>query len=176
MRELEITDLFLEPADAICLTTNGSIKMNGSAVLGRGVALRAKRLWYGIEYLLGRLIKRQGNVVQVLTRETDTGLKYLRLPRQNGEFLLCPVPWHIVAFPVKEKWPEKADLELIGTSAKALRLLIKERSWKRVLLPRPGCGNGQLSWTKVRPVLKRHFAENKHLVVVSTTTEEEIEK
>jgi hypothetical protein len=172
VREL-VTDLFLEPADAICLTTNGSVKRDGAAVMGRGVALMAKRLWYGIDRLLGRRLKKQGNVVQVLTLETDSGLHYLRLPRKEGGPLLCPVPWHIVAFPVKEEWQEKADLDLIGQSARALRRLIKEQKWKRVLLPRPGCGNGRLSWAKVRPVLNRHFAENQHLVVVSTAEEEE---
>jgi hypothetical protein len=79
VREL-VTDLFLEPADAICLTTNGSVRQDGAAVMGRGVALMAKRLWYGLDRLLGKRLKKQGNVVQVLTLETDSGLRYLRLP------------------------------------------------------------------------------------------------
>ena len=173
MKELEVEDMFLETADAICLTTNGTVKRNDAAVMGRGNALQARRHWYGIDRLLGRLLKK-GNKVRVLTRETDAGLKYLRLPRTKGEPLLCPVPWHIVAFPVKHQWQEEADLDLIRTSAKELRRVIKDRKWKRVLLPRPGCGNGQLRWEKVKPALNRSFATNKSLVVVHTlgSTEE----
>lgn len=176
MREAEVQDMFIEPADAICLTTNGSMRKDGGAVMGRGNALQARRLWYGLDKLLGKLLKKRGNCVQVLTRETDAGIKYLRLPRSSGGPLLCPVPWHIVAFPVKDQWHEKADLDLIGTGAKALRKLIKEKNWKRVLLPRPGCGNGQLKWEKVKPVLNRSFANNKSLLVVYTTAGDAEEK
>ena len=168
VQEEEVVDMFLEPADVICLTTNGSLRRDGGAVMGRGNALQAKRLWYGLDQLLGKLIKKHGNCVQVLTRETSAGVKYLRLPRANGDPLFCPVPWHLVAFPVKDQWHEKADLDLIGASAKALRKMIKANNWKRVLLPKPGCGNGQLTWKKVKPVLNRSFANNKSLLVVYT--------
>lgn len=159
-------DMFLEPADAIVLTTNGTTKKNGDAVMGRGVALQAARSWYGLQKLLGKKIAAKGNRVRLLTK-TNAALPYLSLPRKNDP-LIVAVPWHIVSFPVKHNWYDKADLELIETSCKQLKKLVERKGWKRILLPRPGCGNGSLSWKKeVRKVVKRYFGNSDQVVVVT---------
>jgi hypothetical protein len=50
-------------------------------------------------------------------------------------------------------WMAKSDLLLIEKSACQLSELTDQRGWQSVVLPRPGCGNGELSWTEVRSIL-----------------------
>ena len=117
--------------DIRCITTNGYVKSNGACVMGRGVALQAKNKYPGIATDLGRLIKLHGNHV----------------------FLLYA--YDIVSFPVKNNWYEKGDLELIKRSAEELMSLLEVTpEIKQVALPRPGCGNGKLSWEVVKPKIE----------------------
>ncbi len=132
MKEIQgnLFDL-LQDYDAICITTNGAVKKNGECVMGRGCALTAKTLWPPIAKRLGDLILQNGNITQKL-----------------GEVGSC----RIIAFPVKHHWAQKADLELIRKSAE--QLVEISQYCERVLIPRPGCGNGQLNWEEVKPILE----------------------
>jgi hypothetical protein len=63
--------------------------------------------------------------------------------------------YRIVSFPVKHRWQDAADLELIKRSALELVELVDRNAWARkIKLPRPGCGNGRLRWSDVKPVLE----------------------
>lgn len=174
----EITgDLFKSvKADAICITTNGWTKRNGSCVMGRGCADNARKRWPGIEYALGDALKR-GNTPHLLTYATEkSGGNQILLPTPD---MLHIVPYHVVTFPVKpthcnfddllpryqEKigvgdevaqhpgWMSKAKLELIAHSAEILSLLADTEGWNSVVVPRPGCGAGELVWKDVKPIL-----------------------
>lgn len=134
MRE-DAIDLWTAPADARCVTTNGTVKPNGRAVMGRGTAKQATERYFAVQLALGGLLKAHGNCVQILVLPVDG-----RAP--------------VVAFPVKHEWHEKASLSLIGQSARELVALADQHGWKTVLLPRPGCGNGGLKWGEVRLVLQ----------------------
>jgi hypothetical protein len=126
-------DLFEQKdADAICITTNGSVKKNGKAVMGRGCAREANRRW-NCAKILGKAIKERGNVPMIFHRTED---------------------YAVVSFPVKHRWWKKADLNLIRSSAKHLVMLTNTNGWKKVILPRPGCGNGRLDWKDVKPILE----------------------
>jgi hypothetical protein len=59
----------------------------------------------------------------------------------------------LIAFPVKHVWSDPADPDLIVASAHSLVCLADQRGWQRVLIPRPGCGNGRLNWADVRALL-----------------------
>lgn len=167
MRQEEL-NMFLQQADAICITTNGTVKTNGAVVMGRGVALYAKRCWYGIDKLLGaKVVSMDGKLKVVRLTRKNENVPYLALPRQEAQALLVPVPWHIVSFPVKNHWRDPASLKLIKTSCKQLLDLMDKFSWRKVLLPRPGCGNGQLSWKKqVLPIVREYFGSDDRIVVV----------
>ena len=159
-------NMFLEKADAIVITTNGDVKRDGGAVMGRGVALQAARSWYGLQKVLGKKLQNKGNRVRLLTKD-DAAVPYLHLPRKN-DALLVAVPWHIISFPVKHHWMDKADPELIEKSCKQLSKLISKKDWKRILLPKPGCGNGNLSWKKeVRKIVKSYFGKSDKVVIVT---------
>ena len=122
----------IEHADAGCITTNGSLvrltQGRFRGVMGRGIAHQAKLLYPGLEARLGAHIGEYGNHVGVIHER-------------------------LIAFPVKHTWEQKADLTLIERSASELLMLIQKKGWKRVLLPRPGCGNGGLKWEIVKPLL-----------------------
>lgn len=72
---------------------------------------------------------------------------------------------HLASFPVKRHWREKADLELIERSARQLVEIVENRSYAAAVLPRPGCGNGSLSWEAVRPVLERALPGERFTVI-----------
>lgn len=125
-------DLWRLPADARCITTNGAVRQDGAAVMGRGVAAQAKTRWPGIEFFFGERLQHFGN------------------------HALCLGVWdgaELVSFPVKRHWREAADLNLILQSCRELMALADERPWQRILLPRPGCGNGRLDWAQVGPAI-----------------------
>ena len=118
--------------DAICITTNGYIKNNGEAVMGRGVALEAKQRFPDLAWQLGLKIDEFGNHVQLI---------------HLNPFLY--------SFPVKHNWWERAELDLIERSAHELMSHIQSARFEHVLLPRPGCGNGGRDWeTEVKPILE----------------------
>jgi len=132
MKEI-LGDLFEQKdADAICITTNGFIKRNGEAVMGRGCAREADERWKCAKEV-GDILKEYGNNVHIL---------------RHG------IPHTVVIFPVKYHWRQKADLILIKRSTQQLVELADRLHWKRIVVPRPGCGNGGLRWEVVKPVLE----------------------
>jgi len=126
-------DIWAEQGRAIiAITTSGSVSRLGRAVLRRGVAGQAAQRHPELPELLGGLIGRNGNHVHLL---------------EHG----------IVSFPVEESAWANPDLKLIARSARELRDLADREGWERVLVPRPGCGGGGLSWGEVRPLLEQYF-------------------
>jgi len=130
---------FHTPANWIAITTNGSIRKDGACVMGRGVALQAKKRYGTLPYELGNKIRDTGNNVYTFK---DYG---------------------ILTFPVKHKWFEKADLELIERSAKQLLYVVD----RPIYLPMVGCGNGHLLWRDVRPVLEKYFDDSFTIVTMT---------
>ena len=133
MREAR-ANLWTHPADLICVTTNGFVKSNGRAVMGAGCARELRDSAHQASYKLGQLILEHGN-------------RPMRFMAVNN----TPV----CSFPVKHHWKEKADLKLIENSARLLVELADKFGYTRIVIPRPGCGNGKLSWNNVRPALER---------------------
>lgn len=123
----------------LVITTNGTVKRDGSVVMGRGCALEAKTRIKGIDKYLGKMVENFGNHVHILTDK--------------------PLPV-VVAFPVKHEWWERADIKLIERSAHEL-VELWHNGWthKEVVLPRPGCGNGGLKWETVAPLLQTILPE-----------------
>lgn len=132
--------------DALVITTNGFVKKDGRCVMGAGVAKQARDMFPGIDFELGQAIKLEGNHVYPL-------IYHDLYPKVT-----------IVSFPVKHHWKQRADLQLIERSACELRRLADDKHWHKVGLVRPGCGNGQLGWEDVRPVLERHL-DDRFIVV-----------
>ena len=129
--------------DWIVIPTNGFVKTNGECVMGRGLAYQANKKYSNLSYLLGSLIKVEGNHVHLF--------KY----------------FHLITFPVKHNWWEDADLDLIDLSCQNLLELANDEllTKTRILVPRVGCGNGKLLWSVVKPILEKYFTDDRFIVV-----------
>ncbi len=137
-----------KPGFVVCITTNGFVKKNGEAVMGRGCAKEAKLRFPGIAGYLGDLLKRDGN-----------------------RFRMLGDPYHLVAFPVKLDWWENADPVLIVNSAAALRTEAIAKKDVTFILPRPGCGNGGLRWEEVGPLLEGILPDNVWVITKEEKTD-----
>jgi hypothetical protein len=136
----ECGDFWTVPADLRCITTNGALRRNGNAIMGKGIALEARRRYHAVEAILGSYINRYGNHVFSLG-------------------------YDLISFPTKYHWKQDSDIQLIKRSAQELVMLLKDSPAKRVLLTRPGCGNGNLKWPDVNVVIQDILADNKFVVV-----------
>lgn len=122
-------DLWAFPAQYVCVTTNG-ITRGGSLVMGAGVALEAKRRFPGLPKKLGGHVARYGN-----------------------RAFFCR-PEGVITFPTKRHWRDPSDVKLIRTSAQQVVDICNKFAVRSVALPRPGCGNGGLTWDFVRPYIE----------------------
>lgn len=138
-------DLWTYEADAKCITTNGFVRRDGKAVMGRGVAKQAVNKWPEIQDLLGQFISYMGNQPYVISGPERVG-------------------FYLISYPVKHNWWEKADLELIEQSAIKLVILCSDYDWKTIVLPRPGCGNGQRTWEEVKPAIEEILDDRFHVI------------
>lgn len=146
-------DVWTYPADARVVTTNAMIRSNGGLVMGGGIALAAAKKFAGnycglpsIEHYLGHMVRTQGNHCFVTPYHEQGGV--------------------LVSFPTKNDWRDDSDLDLIDRSAYELLQLWALYNWDIVVLPRVGCGLGNLDWNKqVKPVLNKYF--NDQFVVVT---------
>lgn len=123
----------------VCITTNGIVKQDGTLVMGAGCAREASERFPALSYNWGQGVLENGNRLQVSMLH------------------------RLISFPVKHHWREYADLDLIRHSAEQLMEWLRHtetfdadgqrRPCAPICLPRPGCGQGGLSWHRVKPVL-----------------------
>ena len=135
-------DVYLD-YDVLCLTTNGFVKNNGECVMGAGIAKTAKQKFPKVPRILGDYIKKYGNRCFKIAKVNDT---------------------HLVSFVVKHVWWDKADMDLIRKSCKEVTEMADKFGWEKILLPRPGCGNGKLNWNDVKPVLADLLDDRFHVI------------
>jgi hypothetical protein len=153
--------------DAVCITINGFVKKDGSAVLGRGCALEATIRWPKLPFYLGASLRNLPLRLHDLTAylEDDGPMYYSLLafpvkPRQVvvAEDYSNIVKRHRGRFAPGTVAPgcfAIATPELIKKSSRELMHLIERNNWSTVLLPRPGAGNGELSWNdEVKPLIE----------------------
>ncbi len=134
----------------IVITTNGNVKTNGEAVMGKGIALQAKQRYPELPTELGLLL------------------------REESPFWVFPFSkYKLFTFPTKHNWWEKSDVELIRQSVVRLEALSSFFSISPytelndvfpLYLVRLGCSNGQLDWEDVKPVLEKYL-DDRFIVV-----------
>ena len=162
MKELR-GDLHDIPCDVVCITTNGFVSKNGKAVMGRGCAKEIKDREPGIDLILGAKIRELGPGVLPLKTLAD-GKIILSFPVKPASVIYDGD--NIVShaknkYQVGDEVPgyfAKADLAIIEDSARALRRMADSMpEWTNIILPRPGCGAGELDWSTVKPLLQKYF-------------------
>lgn len=156
--------------DALVVTTNGFVTSKGKAVMGRGIAKQISDLLPDIPYVLGSKIKKEGNTVHVLRAEPSEpvlisfpvkpdyvvydGDNVVSHARKNYKIGEKVAGFHAVA-----------DTNIMEKSLFKLKeLLDDEESIQTVLLPRIGCGAGELNWYDIKPVLQEYLSD-KYIVM-----------
>lgn len=155
-------NIFYEECDALCITTNGYVKKTGEAVMGKGCALEAVKELPQLPKILGYHLRTYGNRVQYLMSVNnlavlnfpvkpdsaiyDTGLKMVQ--HMLNKFSLGDVV---------PGWALKADTAIIVESCEQLVEMTDAYGWKKVVLPRPGCGAGELDWKEIKPILEEYL-------------------
>ena len=128
MRELR-QDLWSVKACARVVTTNGMCRRDGSAIMGAGCALQAAKRFPNLPRELGVLLRSDGNRVH-----------------------LFPA-YRLATLPTKHDWRDPSDIDLILAGVRQLVDFADQRGWPSVVMTRPGCGLGRLSWAVVGPQL-----------------------
>ena len=146
-------DLWDYPDDVTAITTNGYVTAKGACVMGRGCALQAKMRYPGIELNLGALVGLHGNRCFHLRKGLLLAGSDRTLPRT------------ILTFPVKHHWRQAADLRLIAKSCGEAMEMADKFGWEKIVLPRPGCGNGGLTYEwDVRPKIESLLDDRFHII------------
>lgn len=117
----------------ITVTTNGIIRNDGWAVMGRGIAEQAARRFPNLAGELGEALRDGGNHVWAFPA------------------------YRLFTFPVKTHWRDRATVTLIRQSTRELLsrfdAMESHESGDQCYLVRPGCGHGGQSWGLIRPIL-----------------------
>lgn len=136
-------DMMRQPRSKVfplLVTTNSSVKKNGDAVMGRGIARQVRDLHPSFAADLGELLTLYG----------------------NRPFRVREDIW---SFPVKKDWRKPADMWLIRRSFEELVPMVFKFGVQGFHLPRPGCGNGGLDWKEVRPLVEEFSSGLPDLVI-----------
>jgi hypothetical protein len=144
MKELK-GNIWESGADVICVTTNGIVKSDGNAVMGAGIAKQAAEFYPPLPKYLANCILKHGNHVFIFPLTSD---------------VITNEPC-IVTFPTKHDWRKDSFIELILQSCIELRTLANNHQWKRIALPRVGCGRGGLVWSDVRHEIKQYLSDDR---------------
>ena len=125
--------------DIIAITTGALIDNKGRCAMPKGCARQAADQYPDLPYILAEQIKKFGSHV------FDIGHK-------------------MVSFPVEPSPFENPEIKIINQSCKELVELTNYKGWQRVVVPRPGCVHGGLSWNEVKPLLELYFDQRFHVI------------
>lgn len=148
---------------AICVTSNGCVKTNGLAVMGAGIAKDFADKFPSSPAWLAESLSRYGHhtkifgagdvgnrfasrMVDLVSLPTKLGMTQMREDLQD----LVPKGKIIQNGSWVQGWTLSSPPDLVLRSCNELVELANEIDWEKVLLTRPGCGNGGLNWTEVR--------------------------
>jgi O-acetyl-ADP-ribose deacetylase (regulator of RNase III) len=125
-------DLFESPAQVLVNT------VNTVGVMGKGIALTFKQVYPD-------MFKRY----QVLCEQKQLEIGKLWLHKTEHKWILN--------FPTKSHWRNPSRLEYIEAGLQKFVSTYTEQGIASVAFPELGCGNGELDWDVVRPVMLRYL-------------------
>lgn len=125
-------NLFDSPAQVIVNT------VNTVGVMGKGIALEFKK------------------------RYPDMFTAYRTACEKHqftiGKLMLWRSPDHwVLMFPTKENWRNPSKLEYIEQGLYKFATTYAEKNITSVAFPKLGCGNGELNWDDVRPLMEKYL-------------------
>ena len=132
MIEYIVGDIFESPAQVIVNT------VNTVGVMGKGLALSFKKRY-------PQMFERYKNVCE---KNLFT----------IGKLMLFYEPDHwILLFPTKENWRNPSKLEYIEKGLMKFVQTYAEKNITSIAFPRLGCGNGELDWNDVKPLMEKYL-------------------
>ena len=127
-------DIFKSPAQVIVNT------VNTVGVMGKGIALEFK--------------KRYPDMFQAYRDICD------RRKLKIGSLMLYYEPDHwVLLFPTKENWRNPSRMEFIEAGLAKFCRTYAEKGITSVAFPKLGCGNGELNWSEVQPVMEKYLKD-----------------
>lgn len=126
--------------------------VNTVGIMGKGIALQFKKRFPNNFKIYAKACKNKTLTVGKLLIVKEITL--------DGEKL-------IINFPTKAHWRNKSKYEYIEDGLKELRKKIVDYGIKSIAIPPLGCGNGGLSWEKVKSMIERSLGniENTEILV-----------
>ena len=135
-------DLFWNtPADAHVVTTNLTVRNNGTAVMGAGIARSAAIKFPGIEEAYGEHLQKLFGEIRSSTSHKLSHAEAPYIHEANGFTIVC--------VPTKHHFSKNSTVSLVLRAAANLIDLSIENEWKAVNIPRMGAGLGGLEWDGV---------------------------
>lgn len=168
-------DLWHYDAPVVCITTNGFVKSNGYAVMGRGCAKQAADMWPALPATLGDRLRAYGNHVHWLGNVGSDFVGHLNLVsfpvkptsspcKTDKSNVVAHMRKHFQPGQTVPGWACVAELSIIQRSCYELVQLVTTNAFHKVVLPRPGCGAGELNWNDVKPVLQKWLDDRFHVI------------
>ena len=115
--------------------------MNCVGIAGKGVALQLKQK-FGQEFMAPYLNLCKKNILRPGTCQFQKGT--------TQDFIY---------FATKDHWRDPSKLEWIESGLENMRRQIEMRELESVVMSWPGCGNGGLSRTDVKPLLEKYLGD-----------------
>ncbi|MDR3626809.1 MAG: macro domain-containing protein [Ignavibacteriaceae bacterium] len=112
--------------------------VNTVGIMGKGVALQFKKAF-------------PNNFKEYENAAKDSKIQIGKIfVTETGKFTN---PKYIINFPTKKHWRYPSKIEWIREGLKDLKHFIINNNIKSIAIPPLGCGNGQLKWNDVRPLI-----------------------
>lgn len=125
-------DIFESPAQVIVNT------VNTVGVMGKGLALSFKQRYPNMFYRYKTICEKHLLTV--------------------GKLMLFYEADHwLLLFPTKENWRNPSKLEYIEKGLMKFVQTYAEKNITSIAFPRLGCGNGELNWYEVKPLMERYL-------------------
>ena len=125
-------DIFNSPAQVIVNT------VNTVGVMGKGIALSFKQ--------------RYPKMFECYKAACEKHLLTI------GQFMLFYEPDHwLLLFPTKENWRNPSKIEYIEKGLMRFVNIYADKNISSIAFPRLGCGNGELDWDLVRPLMEKYL-------------------
>lgn len=127
-------DIFSSPAQVLVNT------VNTVGVMGKGIALEFK--------------KRYPAMFQEYKEQCDKHKLII------GKLMLWYAPDHwILQFPTKEHWRNPSKLEYIEKGLMVFVRKYADYNISSIAFPKLGCGNGELAWNDVKPLMEKYLKD-----------------
>lgn len=127
-------DIFNSPAQVLVNT------VNTVGVMGKGIALSFKKKYPEMFATYRKVCDKHQLVI--------------------GKLMLWYGPDHwVLNFPTKEHWRNPSKMEYIEKGLMAFQRKYADYNITSIAFPKLGCGNGELDWREVKPLMEKYLKE-----------------